>query len=135
MAKDDAADLRGALKRLEERDFDAEICEVKEVLSDNTEATREHKEACDTIKLELAGFKEELAEVQAAINATPAQIININKVNKELEEKKKELFTCNENILDYKGAVREKQSILGKIAEFLNKFNIDALEENSLNRS
>ena len=129
MAKDDAADLRGALKRLEERDFDAEICEVKEVLSDNTEATREHKEACDTIKLELAGFKEELAEVQAAINATPAQIININKVNKELEEKKKELFTCNENILDYKGAVREKQSILGKIAEFLNKFNIDALEE------
>ena len=129
MAKEDASDLKGALRRLEERDFDTEVTGVKEALSANTEATREHKEACDTIKVELIDFNEDLAEIQAAINATPVQIIDINQVNKELIEKKENLIQCSKEILEYKAIIKQKQSTLGKIAEFLNNFDIDGIEE------
>jgi len=129
MAKEDVADLRGALKRLEERDFDTEIEEAKETLSANIGATKGHKKTCDVVKVELSELNENLTEVQGIINATPVQIIDIIQVTKNLTGKKEELIQCSEDVLDYKAAIKQKQIILGKIAEFLNNFDIDNLEK------
>ena len=128
MAKDAAADLRGALKRLEERDFDTEIAEAQEELSVNTKATKKHKRTCEVVKGELSEMKDDLAEILAAINATPAQIINIEKVTEDLEQKKKEFLECGESILDHKAAIKQKQTVLGKISEFLGNFDIVSLK-------
>jgi len=127
MAKDDVADLRGALKRLEERDFDTEVTEAEEELSANTAATKKHKKTCEVVKLELSELKDDLTEIQTAINATPAQIINIEKITKNLEDKKQDFINCGESILDHKAAIKQKQAILGKIVEFLHGFDITSL--------
>ena len=50
MAKEDATDLRGALKRLEGREFDDDIFNVEKEIIFNEAATREHSESCDLIK-------------------------------------------------------------------------------------
>ena len=127
MAKDAVADLRGALKRLEERDFDTEVTEAEEELSANTAATKKHKKTCEVVKLELSELKDDLTEIQTAINATPAQIINIEKITKNLEDKKQDFINCGESILDHKAAIKQKQAILGKIVEFLHGFDITSL--------
>ena len=127
MAKDAASDLRGALKRLEERDFDTEIEEAKQELSVNTRATKAHKTKCELTKATVAELKDDLVEIQAAINSTPAQIIDIDKVTEDLERKKKDFLLCGESILDHKAAIKQKQTVLGKISEFINNFDITSL--------
>ena len=53
MAKDEASDLRGAIKRLEEVDFEEAISEAKEALSQNKESVKKQESACEEYKLSL----------------------------------------------------------------------------------
>ena len=50
LAKDDAADLRGALKTLEGKEYDEDIKEAQELLETNTKRTEEQEAACSVYK-------------------------------------------------------------------------------------
>ena len=50
MAKEDIVDLRGALKRLEGKEFDEEIKKAEKELAWNQEQTEEHETKCDQYK-------------------------------------------------------------------------------------
>ena len=56
LAKDDAADLRGALKTLEGKEYDEDIKQAKALLESNTERTEEQEKACSAYKGWDRGF-------------------------------------------------------------------------------
>ena len=102
LAKEDAADMKGALRRLEGRDFTSDInvaeTELAEAIEGLGRTRRDYvKSYADQINAAgkfLQGLKEKMDSI-------PAEIINIVEVKEELEGKKREidgLTKQNENI-------------------------------------
>ena len=58
LAKEDATDLRGALKRLEGKEFDDDIFIAEKDIILNEGDTREHTEKCETLKEDLATLQQ-----------------------------------------------------------------------------
>ena len=69
MAKEDASDLRGALKRLEGKEFDEDITNTTREVALNEVLTEQHIEKCDTIKEELSQLKESSDQLNDKINS------------------------------------------------------------------
>ena len=84
-AKQDASDLKGALKRLEGKDFSSEI---DNVVSDLSDASIEHEELVEDKKkskqsvLDVTG---QISDLQQKIDNVPAEPIDINSVISDIQ--------------------------------------------------
>jgi len=129
LAKIDAADLKGALRRLEGRDFETELTEAKKDIFLNEADTIKQKKQCDQAKEEIAEQTLEIALLQAKIDAVPAEPIDIRAVSalfekihqnkSSLENKNKELKLFNE----------ESEGFLKKADSFIDDFDLKSLQE------
>ena len=127
LAKEDATDLRGALKRLEEKDFDEEIEAAKEELSVNTIMIHEQKSSCEDIKKKITKSKKQLSKLQAKIGSIPAEIIDINEVKNDLEKKRKLVGQLESDNAYNKSYIEGQKGFLEKVEKFKNNFDIDEL--------
>ena len=112
LAKEDATDLRGALKRLEEKDFDEEIEVAKEELSVNTIMIYEQKSSCEDIKKKITKSKKQLSKLQTKIGSIPAEIIDINEVKNDLEKKRKLVVQLESDNVDNKSYIEGQKELL-----------------------
>ena len=106
LAKDESAALKGALRRLEEKEYDEEISNAKNDLFNNEANTLKKKNACDEIQQEIESTKIIIGNLEKKIAAVPTEPIAIeeNLNNKEdclqqisdLEEKNIELQEKNQ---------------------------------------
>jgi len=133
MAQEDASDLRGALKRLEGKEFDEDIAATEQELSANEEETADHSQKCDTIKEELNAFKESSDCLNDKINSIKAEVIDIKEVEKELNDKQTEAVNLIARSIELNGNVNDGVEKLNKINTFLNDFNINELEKQQEN--
>tara|TARA_R110002153_G_scaffold1580_6_gene8079 strand:+ start:991 stop:4143 length:3153 start_codon:yes stop_codon:yes gene_type:complete len=127
MAKDDISDLRGALKRLEERDYDQEIEENQALLDTNEKETGTQKKECQKIKTNLETFETELKSVEDLINSIPAEPINITHVTSELKRLKNELISLKKDTKATVAELKDRKSVLKKIDTLLNDLGEEAL--------
>tara|TARA_R110000824_G_scaffold188779_4_gene370149 strand:- start:2742 stop:5897 length:3156 start_codon:yes stop_codon:yes gene_type:complete len=129
MAKEDASDLRGALRRLEGKEFDNDIVLVKEELSVNEKETKKHTNNCNKIKKELARLEKVNNKLSEKINSISAEVIDIKEVKSTLETKEKELTDLIVKSIDLNENVGVGMEKINKINIFLNDFDIAALEK------
>lgn len=127
LAKNDAADLRGAIKRLEARDFPEEIKEARLLFDDSEEQLAEQKKTCASLEGDIEAATAELGEIQKKIDSIPVQIIDIQQVTRDIDNllvKKEKLSRQRE---DSESELEKKQEVYDKIDEFLSAFDYDDL--------
>ena len=89
-AKDDVSDLRGAVKRLEEKDYKAEIYEIEKNLLHLNNETEAQQEECDVLCKELENLVQTQTTLEATIDSIPTEIVSIEKVTRAIQEKNKQ---------------------------------------------
>jgi len=129
LAKEDSSDLKGALKRIEDREYGDEIFEVEKDLIFNEAETREKKECCDEMREDIEKLKFEKNELNNKIENVPARIINIKKAQENLERFMKGLEIIKEEDKAILKNREEKEDIFEKISEFLKTFDIETYKE------
>jgi len=128
LAKEDATDLRGALKRLEGKEFDEDILATEEEVKINEKSTQEQTLICKKIKTEISNLNKKRINLEKEIELIPTEVINIDEVLLEINEKEKlAAHNIAENI-ESNGELYDKQQILNQINAFIDSFDIDDLE-------
>lgn len=87
LAKSEIADVRGALKNLEGKEYDEGIEEALQNLQENEEKTTQQKEKCDLVKEDIASISEQIRTLEEKIDSIPAEVIDIEQVTTEKTEK------------------------------------------------
>jgi DNA repair exonuclease SbcCD ATPase subunit/DNA repair exonuclease SbcCD nuclease subunit len=129
LAKEDATDLRGALKRLEGREFNDDIFNVEKEIIFNEAATREHSETCEATKKELLSIQADIDGIQKSIDSIPADLIDIKAVSLMLREAEKKHLDITNAVVSHKSDLLEKENLVKKIDNFISSFNTDELYE------
>ena len=129
MAKEDASDLRGALKRLEGKEFDEDILITTKHIAANEKEMATHVEKCESLKGDLGNYTIELNDLTKKIESIPTEIINIAEISAQLAVKEKKVATLiadniklNENLFDNK-------QLLVKITNFISEFDVKEVQK------
>jgi len=128
LAKEDATDLRGALKRLEEKEFDDDIKDISEQVAQNEKDTTSKKRKRNKLQKLLKSSKASLEELDSKIESIPAEIIDVNKVNRQINVMKGQIVSLTSgNNLNNK-TIEEKTAYLQKVQTFKSSFDIEDLK-------
>ena len=129
LAKEDSFDLKGALKRVEDREYDDEIFQVEKELIFNGAETREKKEHCNDLNLKIQDLVREKEEIEKKIESVPAKIIDVENLCGKLEKTNQELDVLKKKEEELEEDQRENGELLEKIKDFIKTFDIDLYEE------
>ena len=129
LAKDDATDLRGALRRTEDVNYDDEIYEVEKQLIYLENEVEEHNEKCEIITTEIKELKEEELTLQTKIDNIPADIIDIDEVVSQIATKTQEVKNITDDIQECSEKITQNNKVLNKIETFEKSFSIDEYKE------
>ena len=129
MAKEDVTDLRGALKRLEGKEFEDNIFEAEKELILNEKGTKKQTRECQKLKTKIANSTLELNDLAKEIELIPTEIININEVLQKIETKEKEIANIFARNIELNEELFDNRELLVKINNFISEFDIDELQE------
>ena len=129
LSKEDSTDLKGALRRLEGKEYDEDITLAKEQLSENELTLKTQKEKCETIQSNIDSSNERLTTIINTIESIPAEIINVANVQNNIRSKKNQIISLLAQNDEYKVERKEKESLYQKISEFLEVFDIESVNE------
>ena len=127
LAKEDASDTRGALKKLEDRDFNQEIEEARQNLSETNDDLKNKKLACEKFKNKVEDTKQKISKIEEKIGAIPAEIIDVVKVRKQLSNTRANLVQTREAIQSLTSKRNADKNAYTQICQFLEKFDKDSL--------
>tara|TARA_Y100001938_G_C8096740_1_gene438639 strand:- start:2195 stop:5350 length:3156 start_codon:yes stop_codon:yes gene_type:complete len=131
LAKDDAADLRGMLKRLEGTEFDEQIEEVNEKLAGIENEIKKQEISCEEITEKMDVFQLQVDDINERINVIPVEIIDIEEVERSLENNKKEKDLLTGRSKKFSDNIKNNNELLNKIQNFLNEdFDIEEIKNN-----
>tara|TARA_Y100000593_G_scaffold46365_1_gene88162 strand:+ start:149 stop:3301 length:3153 start_codon:yes stop_codon:yes gene_type:complete len=129
MAKDDAVDLRGALKRLEGKEYEEDIKQARFDLEENNIHTNRQKESCQVFEKEIEGIEFQINELEEKINSIPADVIDIHAVNKSIVDHENVIKNIGEINKGISTRIDFNQQMFEKIESFLEDFDIEACQE------
>jgi len=123
-SKEDAADLRGAIKRLEGRDFKEEIQEARGFVNDSVTQLQEQQSTCDDLKNTIAKIVEDMNEVIQKIESMPVDMVDIAHVLGQIDQKTKEHVLLTTDLLKDETELGKKIEVHDKVDKFLSEFDI-----------
>jgi len=128
LAKEDAADMKGALRRLEGRDFISDINAAEEELAESIEDLETQQELCKKYADEVNAAGKFLQELTGKIESIPAEIIDIVAVKAELEDKQKQIEGLNEQNKNIAKKIEENKTFIKKAGDYLKSIDIKEVE-------
>ena len=132
LAKEDSADIRALLKKMESRDYREEIKVATTELAKLTRKLNGHEKDCIQFSDRIEEMESQIAVIDDKINSIPAKIIDITKVKKQIRNKNvdiQELSEHKESLIDER---QEKQDLYAKICDFVDSFDIDAVQKDKV---
>lgn len=131
LAKEDASDLRGMLKRLEGTEYDEKIEEIQEKLTEIENETKNQEDSCREITGKIEDYQINVSDLNEKISAIPVEIIDIDDVNKSLQINRKERDLLSARNSKFLSNINNNAELLGKIESFLSDdFNIEEIKSN-----
>lgn len=128
LAKEDSVDLKGALKRLEEKNYDEEIEEATKNLLSVRKNMQSKRSTCSKLKNNLFNLELLCTETEAKIESIPAEVIDIVKINKNIRTKKNQVTSLNLKISEDESVLKTKQGVYEKVIAFLDEFELKKYE-------
>lgn len=128
-AKDSASDLRVAIKKLRDRQFEEESKEVRTELARIETKIMHHNRKCSELQSGIEEMSQRHSELEASISSIPAEIIDIKQVNYLLKEGKKYLSDLEEENKALSFGMHQNEKLLTKINDFIGSFNLEELRE------
>ena len=130
LAKDDASEIKGSLKRLEEKEFEVEIEKIKDEIKTNQEMTDGRKRFCQNIKTEASDLEKEIVRLDSKINVIAIDPIDIEDISLQKKEKEQSLGKLLKEKSSVESKLIERKDLLDKIGGFVNEFDVDGLRDN-----
>ena len=127
LAKEDSTDLKGALKRLEAREYDEEIEAAATELEDKRGELENHKTECEELKSEIGHISATCADLRNSIEAIPEEVIDVIDTKKEIRSKNAQVSSLESNSKQISVDLSVKRAIAEKIDEYIAKVNIESL--------
>ena len=127
LAKEDAANTRGALKKLEDRDFNKEILEARMVMGETEALLSKQRKSCEKYKENVISADTQIFEIETKINAIPAHIIDVVKVRSSLLDRKTQLNCTRENMETLAVEKKKFEKDYADISFFLKKYDKNSL--------
>lgn len=127
LANTDSTDIKGAMRKLEDRDFNQEILEVKMDLSEAEVGLKDQKKSCETYKSDLVNYATKIRSIEERINSIPAEIIDVVKVRGSLGDRKKQLLSTREIIVSLKEQRSKCEKDYNDILNFLSTYDKESL--------
>lgn len=129
IAKEEASEIRAALKRLEHLDFKEDIKLANEELAMNEIIAERKRKECDSLNKDIEILAEKLNELNSVIDSIPAEIIDINFVNQEINKQEKTLQDIKEQSAKFNEGLQDSSDLLLRIEEFIGSFDYNSYEE------
>jgi len=131
LAKDETSLLKGAIKRLEGKDFDAEISKALTDIIDNEIQTERNKVKCASLKEALGNLQLQLSELKSKVACGPKQeFIDLEKVVDSIKVKNANIEQLiNKNNVFLKD-VEKHQEVLSQLKESIEKYDFENLSNN-----
>lgn len=132
LCSEETKEMRGAIKRLEEIDFEQELLNIQTEITSNTRATTQQKAICDNLKKENIIIEQNIAAVQSKIDESPEQLIDIDSVRSEYDSVNSRLNSLIERNDVLSKRLQENALTFDKIRELEAQFDAPSYEEKSL---
>lgn len=127
IAKEDSTDLKGALKRLESRNYDEEIEEVSLLLKDKRKVLKKQELKCEELKENIGQITAACAQLKSSIDAIPEEVINVVDTRREIRNKIAQASSLSSTNNELVSDKETKQQIIEKIEDYLSKVNVEKL--------
>mgnify|MGYP001962319808 CR=1 FL=1 len=125
LVKEDSSDLKGAIKKLSDRNYDEEIDESSTQLARVETKLMHDQRKYDEAYQNVKALQEDLRSVNHQIDSVPEEVIDIRKVIKNLKKLKKETSIIDINLKKKQEVLLTEDAFLQKINNFIDNFNID----------
>jgi DNA repair exonuclease SbcCD ATPase subunit/DNA repair exonuclease SbcCD nuclease subunit len=125
LAKEDASNLRGALKRLEGKEFDEEIFEAEKELMFIENETATQESLCELLDKELKEVVKEKEELEKTFAEIPNDLINITDTLNQIEAQEEEKAETHVQMEELCVKLIDNKEVLDKIEDLLSVFDID----------
>jgi len=127
LAKEDSIDARGALKKLEDRNYDEELSAALEELRECKSQLQENKVSCGTIEEQISVLSGKSIMLQTTIDSMPSKVIDLAKTKTELGKKNNQLSSLETQTYDYREELSTAKTQHEKILAILEVLDIDEL--------
>jgi DNA repair exonuclease SbcCD ATPase subunit/DNA repair exonuclease SbcCD nuclease subunit len=124
LAKEDASDMKGALRRLEGREYDTEIEAAEAEHSECEESLDDQKIVCENLQDDITVLTSDISDIDEKIKSIPAEVIDIVQVRLDIKDKTSKLTKTQEQLAEDKESLQEKKDLIAKIEEFLESYDI-----------
>lgn len=128
LAKEDASDMRGALKRLEDREYKDEIKLLNDSLARDEVRLSVKKRECGELNLAIENFKAEFNSLEERINSIPADVINIDQVISNLKTVEEACENAKNENKTYAIQEKEHGELFQKLENFISTFDKESFK-------
>ena len=128
LSKEDSVDLKGALKRLESKNYDEDLEKATASLEESKTQMAEHKNTCTVLREAHAGLVEVKDEIESKIDSIPAEIIDISTINSSIRTEENKITALNLKNSRNEDDLKLKQGVYKKITNFLGEFDLQKFE-------
>jgi exonuclease SbcC len=125
LVKEDSSDLKGAIRKFSDRNYDEEIDESATELARVETKLMHDQRKHDEAQQKMQKLQEELRSVDQQIDSVPEEVIDIRQVIKNLKKLKKETSIIDMNLNKKREVLSSEEGFLQKIENFIDGFNID----------
>jgi len=129
LAKEDSADMKGALKRLEERDYEAELKELRAEETYTLESLGVCQQSLAATKERRDYFKLTFDDIVRKIDSVPADIVDIIGVKKKLSDKRIRAGALAAQNAELSTECHQKESTRIRMDSFIESFDITKYRE------
>ena len=124
-AKTEASNLRGALKRLEGKEFasdiDTALYDLQQCILDHEEKQGEISEASGKIK----EYSKIVRDLEATIQGTPTELIDIVNLRRDLTDKRNQHLSLEDRNEELVGKVNSSTEVVGTIQQYVDDCAIE----------
>ena len=124
-AKTEASNLRGALKRLEGKEFAADIdtalYELQQCILDHDNKQAEIADA----NTKLQEYTDVIRKLDTTIASTPTELIDIVKLRRDLTDKRNQNISLKSRNEELAGKVETSTEVVQTIQDYVDNYNVD----------
>ncbi len=128
MAKEESANLKGLLKKLEGKEYDSEIVVNQNLLDDYNKFIEEKSKEVSSLKELISTNSSDIALYESQIKECGVESVDIDSVLNQKTKYQNALSKFSETKTEKETQLKEKQELYQKIEDFIASYDIKELE-------